>query len=135
MEPFHQWRSQDFFRGGADFDDVEGWQIFPKGSGFCPKGADFARGEQILSSLDQKFTNNSLKKCRTGGDAGQVRCSSGGMQNRSDAGQLGCRTGGMWTGVMQDRRDGREVGCMRGGRQDRWDAGQVVCTKGGMQDK
>ena len=120
MEPFHQWRSQDFFRGGADFDDVEGWQIFPKGSGFCPKGADFARGEQILSSLDQKFTNNSLKKCRTGGDAGQVRCSSGGMQNRSDAGQLGCRTGGMWTGVMQDRRDGREVGCMRGGRQDRW---------------
>ena len=103
MEPFHQWRSQDFFRGGADFDDVEGWQIFPKGSGFCPKGADFARGEQILSSLDQKFTNNSLKKCRTGGDAGQVRCSSGGMQNRSDAGQLGCRTG-----VMQDRSDAEQ---------------------------
>ena len=74
-----------------------------RGGRFFPKGADFARGEQILSSLDQKFTNNSLKKCRTGGDAGQVRCSSGGMQNRSDAGQLGCRTG-----VMQDRSDAEQ---------------------------
>ena len=71
---------------------MEGWQIVPKGG-------------RILPFIDQKFTNNSVKKCRTGGDAGQVRCSLGGMQNRRDAGQLGCRTGGMWTGVMHDMSD------------------------------
>ena len=74
--------------GGADFDDVEaleGWQIIPKGRRILPGGTDFVvYGPKI-------YQNNRVKKgrtLRTGGDAGQVRCSSGGMQNRSDAGQV-----------------------------------------------
>ena len=97
-----------------------------------------------MSSMDQKFTNNSVKKCRTVGDAGQVRCSSGWMQNRWDAGvegQEGCRTGGMLTIGMQHMRDVDRSDAGQEGLQDRKgcrtgrDAGQVGCGTGEKQDR
>ena len=101
-------------------DDALQWQIFSEGGAvFFQRRANFCQGEQIMSSIDQKFTINSVKKCRTGGDAGYVICSSGGMQNRNDAVQEWWRTVG-----VQDRRD-----------VDRSNAGQEWCRKGVMKDR
>ena len=79
---------------------------------------------------------------RTGVDAEQVGCKTGGTQDRrADAGQVGCKTGGLEdrgrcrTGRMQDRWDARLKGSRMGGNLDRWNARLKGCRMGGNLDR